>query len=141
MKSKKTTIKDWKNLFTTAQKFKALGCWEWIYDSDVFGVLPDEKGEIGYCAVLGARREIFGLVVYRGTEGLSVYEQMYSEELEIGDPDVPFMQNCLMGKRCMENDRLLISPPPIGKEGCRLIRVRTEYEWRDEWPSAAPGHR
>jgi len=201
MKSKKPTIKDWKNLFTAAQKFKSLGCWEWMYDSDIFGILPEEKGEIGYCVVLGARQEIFALVVYRGTEGLRVCEQMSNEELAIGDPDVPFMQNCLMtsfedriditskdrqiikkaglkfrgknawpkfrsyrpgyepwivdqdetvlltyalqqtivmGKRCRENDRLLISPPPIGKEDCRLIRVCTEDGWRDEWLPQAP---
>ena len=143
----------------------------------------------------------FTIVVYRGTEGLRMCEQMYNEELAIGDPDVPFMQNCLMasfedrvdiasqdrqiikeaglkfrgknawpkfrsyrpgyepwivdqdetvlltyalqqaivmGKRCRENDQLLISPPPMGKEGCRLIRARTEDGWRDEWLPQAP---
>ena len=194
-------MENWRNLYTAAQVFKNLGCWEWMYDSDVFGVLPEAKGEIGYCAVLGARREVFALVVYAGTEGLHVFEQMYSEELAFGDPDVPFMQNCLMasfenradttpqdrqiikklglkfrgknawpmfrsyrpgyepwivdqdeavllthalqqaivmGERCREDDQLLISPPPMGKEGCRVIRARTEDGWHDEWLPQAP---
>jgi len=201
MKSKNPTIENWRNLYTAAQEFKNLGCWDWMYDSDIFGVLPEEKGEIGYCAVLGARQEVFALVVYAGTEGIRVLEQMYSEELASGDPDVPFMQDCLMasfedpadttprdrqvikklglhlrgknawpmfrsyrpgyepwivdqdeavlltyalqqaivmGERCRENDQLLISPPPMRKEGCRLIRARTEDGWRDEWLPQAP---
>lgn len=201
MKNKTPTMENWKDLYAAAREFKNLGCWEWMYDSDIFGVLPEEKGEIGYCAVLGARHEVFALVVYAGTEGMRVCEQMYSEELAVGDPDVPFMQNCLMasfenradttpqdrqimkklnlrfrgknawpmfrsyrpgyepwivdqdeavllthalqqaivmGERSRENDQLLISPPPRGKEGCRLCRVRTEDGWRDEWLPQAP---
>ena len=55
MKSTKPTAKQWGDLFVAAQDFTDftdLACWNWMYDSDLFGVLPEKKGEIGYCAVL-----------------------------------------------------------------------------------------
>ena len=32
------TIQDWKNLFDAALKFKKIAPWQWMWDSDIFGV-------------------------------------------------------------------------------------------------------
>lgn len=59
----------WQELYGAARDFRNVECWDWMSDSDIFGFLNPESGEIGYCCVLGAFGEVFGLVVYLGTEG------------------------------------------------------------------------
>ena len=127
MKSKKPTRQEWRDLFAAAQEFKNLGCWEWMYDSDIFGVLPENHGEIGYCAVLGARAEVFALVVYRGTEGLRVSEQMYNGKLALGDPDIPFMQDCLMASFENRED--------INQQDRQIIKkLGLKFRRKNAWP-------
>jgi len=67
------TIQDWKNLFDAALKFKKIAPWQWMWDSDIFGVQNPANGEIGYCCIMGAAKEIYALAVYQGSEGLESY--------------------------------------------------------------------
>ena len=41
--------KVWKKLYGAAHVFKEAECWDWMSESDMFGVLNPENGEIGYC--------------------------------------------------------------------------------------------
>jgi len=49
---KPLSLPEWKKLYDSAIEFKKLGAWEWMYDSDLFGVKNPENGEIGYCCIL-----------------------------------------------------------------------------------------
>jgi hypothetical protein len=90
------TIEQWRALYAAANKFYRIAPWEWMLDSDVFGVLNPVTSEIGYCAVLGRRREVFALVVYLGTEGLRVHQKVQSGEISREDDEAMFAQQCLM---------------------------------------------
>ncbi|NPV53197.1 MAG: hypothetical protein HPY71_06705 [Firmicutes bacterium] len=74
MPERPPSLKEWQELYDAAIKFKDLAPWEWMYDSDIFGVKnPYSDDEIGYCCVLGRAGEVLGLVVYLGSEGLQTY--------------------------------------------------------------------
>ncbi len=40
-------------------------------DTDIFGVMNPENGEIGYICILGNAGEVFGINIYRGARGLN----------------------------------------------------------------------
>jgi hypothetical protein len=84
----------WLDFFRAAEAFRDLKPWEWMYDSDLFGVQDPVSGKIGYCCVMGNLGEHFGITIYSGEDGLNSYYEM----LEFGQDD-PMMaglrQNCL----------------------------------------------
>ncbi len=84
----------WLDLFRAAEVYRDLKPWEWLYDSDLFGVQDPVTGKIGYCCALGNLGEHYALNVYMGAEGITSYYEM----LEFGEDD-PMMaglrQNCL----------------------------------------------
>jgi len=45
---------EWKELFLAADQFRLLAPWEWMDDSQVFGVRDPWTGEAGWCVVIGA---------------------------------------------------------------------------------------
>lgn len=94
MKVVKNNRQIWLNFFRAAEVYRDLKPWEWMYDSDLFGVQDPVTGKIGYCCVLGNLGEHYALNVYMGPEGLSSYYEM----LEFGEDD-PMMaglrQNCI----------------------------------------------
>ena len=87
---------DWKALFEAASRFKEISCWEWMWDSDLFGVQNPANNEIGYCCVMGRNREHFALAVYLGTEGLQKYEEIQSGQMDEYGPDLLHSQKCIM---------------------------------------------
>ncbi len=87
---------DWKALFEVASQFKEIGCWDWMWDSDLFGVQNPANNEIGYCCVMGRNHEHFALAVYLGTEGLQKYEDIQSGQMDEYGPDLLHSQKCIM---------------------------------------------
>ena len=39
------TFNQWKKLYKTAIKFQRMECWNWMWDTDLFGVQNPENGE------------------------------------------------------------------------------------------------
>lgn len=89
------TVEEWRELYAAAERLRQAKPWEWMLDSDVWGVQNPETGEIGYCCVMGNLGELFGLNLYKGTEGLEVHEMIEDGELEPGDFSLLFMQKCV----------------------------------------------
>ncbi|RMG69920.1 MAG: hypothetical protein D6722_09400, partial [Bacteroidetes bacterium] len=75
-------------LKTAARRYLELSPWQWMFESDLFGVENPETGEVGYCSVLGRNSATPGLALYRGDIGLMEYE--YRQAQELGDP---FLEN------------------------------------------------
>ncbi len=90
------STQEWMDLYNAALEFKQIECWNWMEDSDLFGVQNPHHGEIAYCCVLGALGEVFGLIAYLGTEGLNGYLRMQSGEIPSDDIDAIHLQKCLM---------------------------------------------
>ena len=78
------TLQEWRNLYQAAIEFKKIECWNWLSDTDLFGVQNPANGITGYCCIMGEMKEMLGLVVYLGTEGLAGYLKIQSEENSSG---------------------------------------------------------
>lgn len=69
----RASAEEWKDLFLAAEQFRLLAPWEWMDDTQVFGVRDPWTGEIGWCVVMGAGGTTYGLAVYRGERGYGCY--------------------------------------------------------------------
>lgn len=95
MSNSSLSLQEWRDLYEAALEFKKLASWKWMHDSDIFGVQNPINGEIGYCCILGNLGEVFGLVVYLGTEGLAGHLKIQSGEIPPDDIDALHLQKCL----------------------------------------------
>ncbi len=128
------TIEEWRSLYDAAREFKQSAPWEWLMNEDVFGVRDPESGEIGWCVVLGAGRELFGLGIYLGDHGFDLMTRLHSGEI---DPDVAaFQQRGLLAEfgdreELDERDRAVIKA--LG------LRFRGRKAW-PQFRSCVPDH-
>jgi hypothetical protein len=57
-------------LYQAAICVKEIAPWEWMSETDLFGVQNPETGEIGFVSVMGMLGEHYAVAVYLGPEGL-----------------------------------------------------------------------
>lgn len=119
------SLEQWKDLYDAAVEFKEAEPWDWMWDSDLFGVQNPATGEIGYCCVMGRLGEHFALGLYLGTEGLQAYRKIAAEDLS--PDDMVQVQRCLMASF---EDRKLLS-----EEDLDIIkRLGLKFRGRQAWP-------
>lgn len=136
MSDKPPSLQEWKDLYDAALKFKEIECWNWMYDSDLFGVQDPKTNEIGYCCIMGNAGEHFALAVYLGSEGLEGYLKMQSGEVSPFSIDILHLQKCLMasfeGRDFLESEDLQI-----------IKRLSLKFKGPNSWPffrSYQPGY-
>ena len=121
------SLEEWGKLYTTAIEFKNTHCWDWMYDSDIFGVSNPENGKIGYCCVLGNTRELYGLAVYNGTNGLQGYYKLQSDEYLYDAISALNIQDCIMMSFVDRQD--------IAKEDRQIIKqLGLKLKGKDSYP-------
>lgn len=120
------SMQEWTNLYQAAIEFKEIECWNWMEDSDLFGVQNPETGEIGYCCVLGAIGQVFGLVVYLCNEGLEDYLKIQSGEISPEDLDTIHFQDCLMASF---DDRKFLKKPDLQIIKSLKLNFRGSKAW------------
>jgi len=89
------SLDQWKNIYGLALRFKQAAPWTWMTDDLLFGVQHPKTGKIGYCCVIGNLGEVFGLIVYKGAEGLASYRKLYEAMTPENNFDVFLSQDCL----------------------------------------------
>jgi len=127
MKESQPSIDEWKPLYDVASEFKKLQCWDWMYDSDVFGVQNPANGEIGYCSVMGNLGEFIALAVYIGTQGLETYIRVRNGEINAGNIEAITSQKCLMASF---EDRNTLTDKDRGI----IKELGLKFRGRMEWP-------
>jgi hypothetical protein len=135
MNDKKPSIQEWRDLYEAAIEFKKIKCWDWMWDTDIFGVQDPLTGEIGYCCVMGGAGEHYALAVYQGSEGLYGYLSLQSGE-KPSLQDILSLQKLLMASF---EDRNLLQ-----KEDIQLTKkFDLKFSGPDSWPlfrSYLPGY-
>lgn len=136
MKTSQPAIGDWKALYDAADDFKKIKCWDWMLDSDMFGVQNPANDEIGYCCVMGRLGEHFALGIYLGTEGLETYLKIQNREITIDNMEALTSQKCLMASFEDRNDLSEADRDIIKK-------LELRFRGRNQWPlfrSYLPGY-
>lgn len=128
MSYSRPTLAEWKDLYQAAAMFKDFAPWEWMEDSDILGVKDPESGEVGYCCILGAAGQLYGILVYLGSEGLSLFEGIQSGAISTEDEDLHTMQKCLA---LTFDDRDMLD-----KSDLAVIKdLGLKFRGRGVWPS------
>jgi hypothetical protein len=70
MAESRPTLDEWHELYQAAIRVKETAPWEWLTETDIFGVQNPETGELGFVSVMGELGEHLALAVYLGPEGL-----------------------------------------------------------------------
>lgn len=127
METQKASSAEIKALYRAASAFRKAAPWEWMDDDELIGVQDPVTGKTGYCCVLGAMGEVFALLVYMGEEGLDMHLKLQNNEIAQDDPDLMFMQDCLIAS--FENKGYL------DKEDIQIIkRLNLSFRGRNAWP-------
>jgi len=127
MNDKPPSIQEWKDLYKAAIEFKKIECWNWMWDTDLFGVQNPVTGEVGYCCVMGGAGEHYALAVYQGSEGLYGYLSLQSEKNYPSLEDILSLQKLLMASF---EDRKILQ-----KEDIQLIKkFDLKFSGPDSWP-------
>ena len=66
-------LQGWRRLYESAVRIKELSSWEWMTESDVFGVRSPETGELGFVSAMGMLGEHYAVSLYLGSEGINGY--------------------------------------------------------------------
>lgn len=136
MTNQPPTTEEWSDLYQAFARFKSTACWEWMDDTDLFGVKNPEDGQIGYCCVMGSAGLLRGLNVNQGTEGLQTYLRMRFGDASAHDESLIYTQHCLVATL---EDRTSLKKPDF--EVIKELGLR--FRGRQAWPvfrSYRPGY-
>ena len=124
-------------LVAAADRLGRLKPWTFMSDGQAIGVREQPRGELRIASVIGALREVLGIVFYRGPEGLRYIHTMLTEEEEPDRASVLEGMDCLkvewVSKReLLEPDLDLLAAAafqPVGRG-----RVWPQFQsWKPGW--------
>ncbi|MDY6827297.1 MAG: SEC-C metal-binding domain-containing protein [Bacillota bacterium] len=137
-RERKPALEEWSALYNAAIKFKAMQCWDWMYEDEIFGVRNPESDDIAYVSIMGTLGQVYALHAYRGAEGLiSFFKIQESSQMDITDEleQIYFQQNSLTVSFENRGD--------LKKEDLEIIKkLNLKFRGKKQWPmfrSLLPG--
>ena len=113
-----------KQLYDLAIQVKKLAPWQWMEETDVFGLENPDTGELGFISVMGNIGEYEAVAVYLGTAGLFAFIDFQADEFATPDRliEMPHLQAAFSDREYLEKeDRDLIKQ--LG------LKFRGPYAW------------
>src|SRR5215218_2201925 len=119
-------IREWRRLYESAVRIKEMSPWEWMTETDVFGVRSPETGELGFVSVMGLLGEHYAVNLYLGSEGIHGFLDL-QEMGPFADPgdliQVPQIQASFEDRVELDKrDREIIKDPGL------------KFRGRNAWP-------
>jgi hypothetical protein len=128
-------IREWRGLYESAVRIKEISPWEWMTETDVFGVRSPETGELGFVSVMGLLGQHYAVSLYLGSEGIHGFLDL-QEMGPLADPgaliQIPQLQASFENREELDNrDRQVIK------------ELGLKFRGRNAWPmfrSYRPSH-
>lgn len=83
MKSTRTKQTEWGRLVEAALRVKETAPWDWMLETDIFGVQGPLRDDIGFVSVMGNLGEHLGVSVYLGTRALAAMLELHHLEPQV----------------------------------------------------------
>lgn len=84
----------WAKLYQVAALFLESEIWEWMEESEIFGIQDPKTGEIGYCSFMELNDgEVPAIAIFRGTSGLREFEKTLKGEFSTSKAEFLAVQN------------------------------------------------
>ncbi len=126
-KESEPTAEEWSNLYAAANELKAMKCWEWMHEDEIFGVRNPETNEVAYVSIMGEIGQVFSLHAYLGTDGLDSFYDI----LNNSDPDeaeqIYLNLNCLVASF---EDRQALDVKDLET----IKRLGLKFRGKKQWP-------
>ena len=115
------TPEEWRKLYEAVIRIKEIAPWEWMTETDVFGVQNPETDELGFVTVMGLLGEHYAVAVYLGSEGLYGFWAL-QDTSPLGSPErlleIPQLQASFEDRNELENkDREIIKATGLNFRG------------------------
>jgi hypothetical protein len=78
------TLETWRRLYDVMTRVHELAPWQWMEETDVFGLQNPDTDEYGFVSIMGMAGEHYAIALYLGAEGLYGFRG-----LEENAPDFP----------------------------------------------------
>jgi hypothetical protein len=126
MVEKEPTREQWQRLYTVMRRVREIEPWQWMEETDVFGVKNPDSDEMGFVSVMGLLGEHFAVALYMGAEGLYGFWDLQDSDthpalehlIEIPQLQASFENRDFLDKR----DRDVIK------------RLGLSFRGKNEWP-------
>ncbi|MCX6271037.1 MAG: hypothetical protein NTU44_07430 [Bacteroidetes bacterium] len=80
-------MKNWKRVFDLANEFYNLSPWNWMEETDIFGIKVPGEEDIHFASVMGSAKIHPSVAFYQGWPGLAKYWELQDVETHLG-PDI-----------------------------------------------------
>jgi len=120
------TLNEWRTLYKAAIQVKEIAPWEWMAETDIFGVQDQETEELGFVSVMGTLGEHLSLAVYLGPQGLYKFwefQQMADSASAEALLELPHLQASF-------EDRNELTP----KDRDLIKKLGLKFRGRQAWP-------
>lgn len=124
--------KDAVMLFELAKEFNNIKPWQWLGDTDVFGIKFHDMEDIIFCSVLGCGEQVYGMAIYTGLEGIDSYFKLLDGRYDLKE-EVIHIQNAITinfddRKDITNEDYSLIKMSGINFRGKKQWPIFRRYE-------------
>jgi hypothetical protein len=129
------TPSEWRKLYQAAIRVKEIAPWDWMTETDIFGVQDPETDEIGFVSIMGMLGEHLAVAVYLGAEGLYSFWGFQ----QIADSAPPEALLGMLHLQASFEDRGELST----KDRAVIKELGLKFRGRQEWPmfrSYRPGY-
>lgn len=134
MKETSPTETEWRHLYALMDRVKEAAPWEWMEETDIFGIQNPETGESGFVSVMGSLGEHLAVAMYLGEQGLAGFWRMQYAGPHL-TPDMVLNTPQLQASF---EDRNTLHP----KDRDVIKQLGLKYRGKQAWPqfqSYAPG--